>query len=253
MSFLLSGLSPDCDHIVNLPERSPEHVAIIMDGNGRWAQSHGAAVAYGHREGAEAVQRCVRGAIAHHVKFLTLYAFSSENWKRSPEEISNLTALLRFYLRHKLGELHKQGVRLQIIGEPERFGEAIFQELQSAERRTSQNTVLTLTLALSYGGRSEIMEATRRLAQSVLDGTVLLEDIDEERLAANLQTASLPDPDIIVRTSGEHRLSNFLLWQSAYAELLFLDVLWPDFRESHFGEIIDHYAGRTRRFGGRPS
>ncbi|MDF7674407.1 polyprenyl diphosphate synthase [Acetobacteraceae bacterium ESL0709] len=231
---------------------SPAHVAIIMDGNGRWARSHGASVAYGHREGAEAVQRCVRGAIAHNVKFLTLYAFSSENWKRSPEEISNLTALLRFYIRHKLAELHKQDVRLQIIGEPERFGESLYNELQSAERKTSQNRTLTLTLALSYGGRSEIVIAARKLAQSVLEGKLSLDQIEEHHMAANLQTADMPDPDIVVRTSGEHRLSNFLLWQSAYAELLFLNVLWPDFREHHFTEIIDHYAGRTRRFGGRP-
>lgn len=233
--------------------QSLSHVAIIMDGNGRWAQSHGASVAYGHWEGAEAVQRCVKAAIAHNVKFLTLYAFSSENWKRSVEEINNLRALLRFYLRHKLSELHKQGVRLKVIGDPERFGESLCGELRAAEQKTSHNKTLTLTLALSYGGRSEILGAVRRLVQSVHDGTLLPEEINEEKLVARLQTAGMPDPDIIVRTSGEHRLSNFLLWQSAYAELLFLDVLWPDFRESHFDEIVGHYSERNRRFGGRPS
>ncbi|QHI96361.1 di-trans,poly-cis-decaprenylcistransferase [Aristophania vespae] len=223
-----------------------------MDGNGRWARSRGASVAYGHREGVEAVQRCVRAAIKQGVQFLTLYAFSSENWKRSEEEIGNLTALLRFYLRHKLSELHEQNVKLQIIGEPERFGKTLNKELQEAQDKTANNKVLTLTLALSYGGRAELVKATKLLIEEVVKGQLSLDDINEQHLSNCLQTASIPDPDILVRTSGEHRLSNFLLWQSAYSELLFLDVLWPDFQENHFSEIIDHYGRRNRRFGGRP-
>lgn len=231
----------------------PVHVAMIMDGNGRWARSRNLPVAAGHRKGAEAVQDCVRSAIRQGVRYLTLYAFSSENWRRSAEEVGDLTSLLRFYLRHKLNELHEQGVRLRVIGEPERFEGALREELRRAEAKTASNTTLTLTLALSYGGRGDIVQAARRLADQVANGTLASSDITEERLDQALQTSDMPDPDLVIRTSGECRLSNFLLWQSAYAELVFMDVLWPDFGEAEFVQALSHFAGRQRRFGGRPA
>lgn len=234
-------------------EVTPRHVAIIMDGNGRWARKRGVPVAQGHKEGGEAVQRCVKAALKYGVPFLTLYAFSSENWRRSKEEVSELTSLLRFYLRHKLADLHRQGVRLRVIGEPAHFGAALCQELQRAEEKTAHNRRLTLLLALSYGGRGEIVNAARALACKVETGVLNVDDIDEAAFDASLQTHDVPDPDIIVRTSGEKRLSNFLLWQAAYAELMFLEKFWPDFQEDNFAEIITHYARRQRRFGGRPA
>ena len=230
----------------------PCHVALIMDGNGRWARARGLPVAAGHRQGAEAVQQCVRSAVQHGVRYLTLYAFSSENWRRSSEEIGDLTSLLRFYLRHKLNELHEQGVRLRVIGEPERFDSALRDELTRAEAKTLNNTTLTLTLALSYGGRADIVQAARKLAVRVANGDISASSIDEAMIDDVLQTADIPDPDLVVRTSGECRLSNFLLWQSAYAELVFLDVLWPDFGEAEFSDVMARYAVRKRRFGGRP-
>nr|WP_268235071.1 polyprenyl diphosphate synthase [Bombella mellum] len=230
----------------------PRHVAVIMDGNGRWARSRGVPVVQGHREGGEAVQRCVRAAMEHGVDYLTLYAFSSENWRRSGEEISDLTGLMQFYLRHRFRELDSQGVRLRIIGEPERFGESFCRELHRAEEQTRSNTRLTLSLALSYGSRAEIAGGVRHLAERVRAGTLNPQDIDEDMLSAALQTGDMPDPDLVVRTSGESRLSNFLLWQSAYAELVFLDVLWPDFGEKDFAEAMRRYMRRQRRFGGRP-
>lgn len=236
-----------------LPKAPLNHIAIIMDGNGRWARARNLTIAQGHREGGEAVQRCVRAAIDYGVPYLTLYAFSSENWSRSEEEVRHLTALLRFYLKHKFNELHRLGVRLRIIGEPERFGAALCQELRAAEAQTAHNASLTLLLALSYGGRAELAEAARLLARKVANGRMEPEEIDEAAMQQALQTCDVPDPDIVVRTSGEHRLSNFLLWQSAYSELLFLDVLWPDFDARHFKEIMFDYAGRKRRFGGRPA
>nr|WP_294914577.1 polyprenyl diphosphate synthase [uncultured Neokomagataea sp.] len=228
-------------------------MAIIMDGNGRWAQARGLPVVAGHRKGAEAVQRSVKLAIREGVRYLTLYAFSSENWRRPAAEIGDLTSLLRFYLRHKLDELDAQGVRLRVIGEPERFEGALYDELLRAEKRTLNNDRLTLTLALSYGGRADIVRTAQRLAQSVAQGDIVPEAIDEACFERSLQTGDMPPPDMLIRTSGERRLSNFLLWESAYAELVFLDVLWPDFGEEDFLEALNIYAGRQRRFGGRPA
>lgn len=230
----------------------PTHIAIIMDGNGRWAKKHHYSIAQGHKEGGEAVQRCVKEAIEQNIPYLTLYAFSSENWKRSEDEVGHLISLLRFYVRHKLDELHQMGVRLRIIGEIERFGKTLSKELLKAEEKTVENTKLTLVLALSYGGRAEILEASKKLIKHVLSGERAIEEIDESVFNSVLRTYDIPDPDIIVRTSGEQRLSNFLLWQSAYAELCFLDVLWPDFEQKHFMSILKEYAGRQRRFGARP-
>ncbi|MCQ8240270.1 polyprenyl diphosphate synthase [Acetobacteraceae bacterium KSS12] len=224
-----------------------------MDGNGRWAAARRLPRVAGHRAGAQAVRRCVEAAIDNKVGWLTLYAFSSENWRRPPEEIVDLTALLRHYLRSEINELHRQGVRLRVIGERERFGPQIEAELEAAERRTAGNTRLNLIIALSYGGRSEILRAARRIAEAARDGSLDPAALEEEDFARFLATAEIPDPDLVIRTSGECRLSNFLLWQSAYAELVFLDVLWPDFGSAHFGGAIAEFNRRQRRFGARPA
>jgi undecaprenyl diphosphate synthase len=222
-----------------------------MDGNGRWAEQRGLPRVTGHRAGAEAVRRALQAAVDHGVEVLTLYAFSSENWRRSSEEISDLTALMRFYLERELKTLMKEGVRLKLIGDHSAFGGELSQRLEKAVERTAANTRLTLVVALSYGSRAEIAAAARELAAKAAAGELDPGGIDETTLGAELQTADLPDLDLLIRTSGEVRLSNFLLWQAAYAELLFLDVLWPDFDEAAFTEALKVYAARERRFGGR--
>jgi undecaprenyl diphosphate synthase len=230
----------------------PAHVAVIMDGNGRWAASRRLPRIAGHREGARAVRRAIQAAMETGVSWLTLYAFSSENWRRPLGEVVDLTGLLRQYLKSELAELKENGVRLRIIGDLARFDPDIRQGLASAETETSANTRLNLTVALSYGARAEIAAAARRLAEAARDGTLDPAQIDENRVAGALATAGMPDPDMIIRTSGEQRLSNFLLWQGAYAELVFLDVLWPDFGAEHFAAALAEYARRERRFGARP-
>ena len=231
--------------------RVPRHVAIIMDGNGRWAQQRGLPRAAGHKAGAEAVRRALQAAAEQGVEVLTLYAFSSENWRRSEEEISDLTALMRFYLERELKTLDKEGVRLKLIGDHAAFGGELSERLEKAVQRTAGNTRLTLVIALSYGSRAEIAGACRRLAQKAVAGEINPAAIDEATVAAELQTADLPELDLLIRTSGEVRLSNFLLWQAAYAELLFPDTLWPDFDEQAFADALKVYAARERRFGGR--
>jgi undecaprenyl diphosphate synthase len=232
-------------------EGVPRHVAIIMDGNGRWAQSRGLPRVAGHRAGAEAVRRALQAAADQGVEVLTIYAFSSENWRRSDEEVSDLTALMRFYLERELKTLEKERVRLQLIGDYQAFGPDLAGRLEKAVERTAGNTRLTLVIALNYGSRAEIAAAARKLAQAAIAGTLSPSDIDEEAIERGLQTRDLPPLDLLIRTSGEVRLSNFLLWQAAYAELLFLDVMWPDFDEKVFAEAIEKYAVRQRRFGGR--
>ena len=232
-------------------EGVPRHVAIIMDGNGRWAQSRGLPRVAGHRAGAEAVRRALEAAADQGVEVLTIYAFSSENWRRSDEEVSDLTALMRFYLERELKTLEKERVRLQLIGDYQAFGPDLAGRLEKAVERTAGNTRLTLVIALNYGSRAEIAAAARKLAQAAIAGTLSPSDIDEEAIERGLQTRDLPPLDLLIRTSGEVRLSNFLLWQAAYAELLFLDIMWPDFDEKVFAEAIECYATRQRRFGGR--
>ena len=229
----------------------PRHVAIIMDGNGRWAERRGLPRVAGHRAGAEAVRRALQAAADHGVEVLTLYAFSSENWRRSEDEISDLTALMRFYLERELSRLLSEGVKLRLIGDYSAFGPDLVERLERAVERTSDNDRLTLVVALNYGSRSEIAGAARRLAEQSAAGALDAAEIDEARLAAELDTDGLPELDLLIRTSGEVRLSNFLLWQAAYAELLFLDLLWPDFDEAAFVGALEHFAGRQRRFGGR--
>jgi len=236
-----------------LSDRSgvPRHVAIIMDGNGRWAKQRGLPRAAGHRAGAEAVRRALQAAADHGVEVLTIYAFSSENWQRSAEEIADLTALMRFYLERELKTLEKEKVRLKLIGDYSAFGPDMVARLEKAVERTANNTQLTLVIALNYGARAEIAAAARTLAEKAAKGDIDPGDIDEAAVAAQLQTRDLPELDLLIRTSGEIRLSNFLLWQAAYAELLFLDILWPDFDEAAFVDALDRFAGRQRRFGGR--
>ncbi len=228
------------------------HVAIIMDGNGRWATARGLPRLAGHRAGVEAVRRTIRSAVEHGVGWLTLYAFSSENWRRPAGEVLDLTGLLRHFLRSEIRELHEQGVRIRVIGDRTRFDADIQADLAGAERLTAANARLTVVVALSYGARAEIVAAARAVAAEVAAGRMDAAEITEESFAARLSTPDIPDPDLIIRTSGEQRLSNFLLWQAAYAELVFLDVLWPDFGAAHFAEALAEYARRERRFGARP-
>jgi undecaprenyl diphosphate synthase len=229
----------------------PRHVAIIMDGNGRWAKQRGLPRIAGHKAGAEAVRRAMQAAVDHGVEVLTLYAFSSENWRRSAEEISDLTGLMRFYLERELATLHKEGVRLRLIGDYSAFGPELVERLERAIAHTAQNERLTLVVALNYGSRAEIAAAARTLAAKAVAGDIDPEAIDEEAVAAQLQTHGLPELDLLIRTSGEERLSNFLLWQAAYAELMFVDTLWPDFDEDEFAQALERFAARERRFGGR--
>ena len=231
--------------------RVPRHVAIIMDGNGRWAKRRGLPRAAGHRAGAEAVRRALQAAADRGVEVLTIYAFSSENWRRSDEEISDLTALMRFYLERELKTLEKEQVRLQLIGDYSAFGGELVRRLEKAVERTRNNRRLTLVIALNYGSRAELASAAQRLAISAVAGQIDPTTIDEVAVAGQLQTADLPELDLLIRTSGEVRLSNFLLWQAAYAELLFLETLWPDFTEQVFAEALEIYAARERRYGGR--
>ena len=232
--------------------RPPVHVAVIMDGNGRWAAARHLPRVAGHREGARAVRRTIEAAIDQGVAWLTLYAFSSENWRRPAGEVLDLTGLLRHYLKSEIAELRANGVRLRIIGDRARFPADIQAELATAETSTAANTRLNLNVALSYGARDEIAQAARALAIEARAGRLDPEAIDAAAVAARLSTAGMPDPDLLIRTSGEQRLSNFLLWQAAYAELVFQDVLWPDYGAAHFAAALAEFARRERRFGARP-
>jgi undecaprenyl diphosphate synthase len=229
----------------------PRHVAIIMDGNGRWAKQRGLPRVAGHRAGAEAVRRTLRAAVKHGVEVLTLYAFSSENWRRPEEEVSDLKGLLGYYLERELDELAREGVRLRLIGDYRAFGPDLAGRLERAMQRLEGNSRLTLVVALNYGSRAEIAGAARTLADRVAAGSIEPSSIDEDTLGRELQTEGLPELDLLVRTSGEVRLSNFLLWQAAYAELVFTPALWPDFGEDEFAQAISQFAARERRFGGR--
>ncbi len=229
----------------------PRHVAIIMDGNGRWAAKRGLPRAAGHRAGAEAVRTSLKAAVKAGVEVLTLYAFSSENWRRSEEEISDLKGLMGYYLERELDELARQGVQLRLIGDHEAFGPQLVGRLERAVEKTANNNRLILVVALNYGARTEIADAAKRLAAKSAAGEVDPAQIDEASFGAELATDGLPELDLLIRTSGEKRLSNFLLWQAAYAELIFTDTLWPDFDEDAFRAALDEFAGRQRRFGGR--
>lgn len=228
---------------------APRHVAIIMDGNGRWAKMRGLPRTAGHKRGAEAVRNAVTAATRLGISYLTLFGFSAENWKRPEGEVRALMGLLRLYLRNEVNELHKNNVRLKVLGDRDRLEPDIIALIEQAEQKTAENRGLTLLLALSYGGRQELLHAAKKMAEEACAGRIDLASADEEDFAAGLFTAGLPDPDLLIRTSGEQRISNFLLWQCAYSEMIFLDVLWPDFGESDLEEAVRDFIGRDRRYG----
>ncbi|MCC7260673.1 MAG: isoprenyl transferase [Alphaproteobacteria bacterium] len=227
----------------------PRHVAIIMDGNGRWARARGLPRIAGHRRGAEAAKEAIRFCASRNIPYLTIYAFSSENWKRPDTEVSELMQLLSFYLGEQVKDLHREGVCLRIIGDRSRLGATIAQKIEEAEALTRGNTRLHLNVALSYGGRQEIGGAVRQLAERVRNGEIAPEQITEATIHDALYTADIPDPDLLIRTGGEQRISNFLLWQMAYTELYFTDTLWPDFTSAHFTYALQEYQQRERRYG----
>jgi undecaprenyl diphosphate synthase len=228
----------------------PRHVAIIMDGNGRWASARGLPRVEGHRRGVEAIRRTIRAAGELGIKVITIFSFSAENWSRPATEISELMGLLRRFIRNDLAELHKSNVRVRIIGEREGLDPDIARLLVEAEELTRNNDALTLVVAFNYGARQEIARAARIIAQQVASGALKPADVTVEKIGAFLDAPDLPDPDLIIRTSGEQRLSNFLLWQSAYSELVFLPIYWPDFDRAALEAAIAEYRQRERRFGG---
>ncbi|WP_028028285.1 polyprenyl diphosphate synthase [Gemmobacter nectariphilus] len=231
-------------------KRAPQHVAIIMDGNGRWATSRGWPRLVGHRKGAERVKEIVRCAPDLGVKWLTIYAFSTENWKRSTEEVLGLMGLFSRYIEREADRLSAEGVRMRFIGDRSRLDDRLQRLMAGIETRTANNTRLNLTVAINYGGRDEIIRAGRKIACEVAEGRLDPADVTEATVSAMLDTADIPDPDLVIRTSGETRVSNFLLWQAAYAEYEFTETLWPDFSPAELERILSRFGGRDRRFGG---
>lgn len=233
-------------------QKAPRHIAIIMDGNGRWAKSRHLPKFAGHKKGADAVRGVVETCAELDVKYLTLYAFSSENWNRPVEEVNDLMGLLKIYLTKEINELHTKDIRISFIGSRDRLSKNILKLIDDAEEKTLDNKKLHLILALNYGGQEEIVNAARNIAKKVKNGSIDIEDIDENVFSKHLYTGDVPEPDLIIRTSGEQRLSNFMLWQAAYAEFVFLDILWPDFTKTELCNAIDEYYKRDRRYGARP-
>ena len=228
---------------------APLHVAIIMDGNGRWAKARGLPRTAGHKRGADALKKVVKSAGNLGVRYLTLFGFSSENWQRPETEVRDLMGLLRYYLEHDIAELVENGIRLRVIGDRSRFSPDTVALIEEAERKSAANVKMDLTMALSYGARQEILTAAKALAADCAAGKMAVDDIDEEAFAGRLFTAGTPDPDLLIRTSGEQRISNFLLWQLAYTELVFTDTLWPDFGHAELEAAIATYLSRERRYG----
>ena len=230
----------------------PHHIALIMDGNGRWAAEHGVSRARGHNQGCETLRVLMDNCRERpFIRHLTLYAFSHENWKRAPEEVNDLMTLMRHYVKREAPTLHENNVRMRFIGELDILAPDIRHDLESVAHLTANNTALTVTMAISYGARQEIAAAVRRIAEKIADGELALDAINEALIEAHLHTAGEPDPDLLIRTGGEERLSNFLLWQSAYTELHFTDTLWPDFNAADLDAAIADFSGRERRFGMR--
>ena len=227
----------------------PRHVAVIMDGNGRWAKAQGFPRLAGHQRGSEVAREIVRTAADLGVKYITLFAFSSENWRRDPDEVSGLMALLKHYLETEIETLHAEGVRLRIIGERHLLPNNILNLVEASEEKTRGNQKIEMIMALSYGSRAEMVNAARLLAQKVKEHRLSPEEITEDLFAQHLYTADVPDPDLLIRTSGEQRISNYLLWQLAYTEFVFVDKFWPDFTAQDFREAIETYSRRERRFG----
>ncbi len=230
----------------------PQHIAIIMDGNGRWARERGMSLVVGHSQGGEAIRALIKGCKSRpYIKYLTLYAFSLENWKRSINEVNDLMNLVRHFIKREAPVLTENNICMRFIGELDILSEDIRKDLAEIERISKDNTALTVSIAISYGGRQEMTTATKRIAAKVAAGTLKPEEITDETVAAHLHTAGTPDPDLIIRTGGETRLSNFLLWQSAYTELYFDPVLWPDYTPAHLDRAVEVYGSRERRYGGR--
>ncbi|MEM5473072.1 isoprenyl transferase [Hoeflea sp. AS60] len=227
----------------------PRHVAIIMDGNGRWAKARGLPRTAGHRAGVERVREAVRTAAEAEIDYLTLFAFSSENWNRPEQEVSDLMGLLRFFIRRDLAELHRENVCIKVIGCRHKIQPDIRALLNEAEDRTRGNTGITLVIAFNYGARDELVRAVRQIAEAVQSGDIDAGSISEETVSAHIDTAGIPDPDLVIRTSGEQRLSNFLLWQAAYSEFVFMPCLWPDFDRAAFHDALNEFGRRDRRFG----
>ncbi|MEE2944932.1 MAG: isoprenyl transferase [Pseudomonadota bacterium] len=235
------------------PQKGPRHVAIIMDGNGRWAQAKGRPRLFGHHAGARRVKEIVRACKPLDVKYLTIFAFSTENWKRTQSEVSGLMTLFRQYIKREMRGLKEEGVRVRFIGDRVRLDDKLLEMMDDLEEVTKDNDVVNLTIAINYGGRDEVARATKRLARDVAAGNLDPESVDEETLTRYLDTRVLPDPDLVIRTSGEARISNFLLWQSAYSEYEFIDTLWPDFSEDEFRKVVGSFGSRKRRFGAVPA
>lgn len=231
------------------PKTAPAHVAIIMDGNGRWAQQRGRPRLFGHHAGARRVREILAACPELGVKYLTIFAFSTENWKRTQIEVAGLMSLFRRYLEREANELYSSGVCVRFIGDRVRLDDKLVSLMDELELRTANNDLVHLTVALNYGGRDEVTRAAQRLAFEVAEGRLKHQDVDAETLASFLDTHVLPDPDLVIRTSGEARISNFLLWQSAYAEYEFVDTLWPDFTSTEFAKVLKNYGKRDRRFG----
>ena len=232
------------------PEKMPKHVAIIMDGNGRWATKRGLPRKAGHKAGAEALERIIYAAKELGLEHLTVYAFSTENWKRSAEEVGALMQLFRFYLKRLLKIAKKNNVRVKMIGDRTRFDSDIIEGINRLEDETAANTGMTFVIAVNYGGRDEITRAVRHMMMDCQDGKLVPEDVTEQTVASYLDTAGIPDPDLLIRTSGEIRLSNYLLWQLAYSEIYITDCLWPDFNRDELIKAIEQFNQRDRRFGG---
>ena len=235
--------------VVPVINPKPDHVAVIMDGNGRWANSQGLSRVAGHKRGVDAVKALIKSCIQHEIQYLSIFAFSSENWSRPQSEVSALMELLGNALETQTKKLNENGVRLNLLGDMSRFTDDIQLLAKNAQQATAANDKLIFNVAINYGGRWDIAQASRTLATKAVNGEIQVADITEGLLSEHLSTAGMPDPDLFIRTSGEYRISNFLLWQLAYAELYFTDVLWPDFREEHFYDAIIDYQNRERRFG----
>jgi undecaprenyl diphosphate synthase len=226
-----------------------KHIAIIMDGNSRWAKKHGLPVALGHKKGAEAARKTLIACLKLKIPYLTLYTFSSENWQRNPKEVEDLMSLLKFYLANELHLLIEQQVRVKIIGDRSLLADDILELINRCEDKTKENSRLYLQIALSYGGRDEIIEAQKKLLSDFISAKITIDQLDEKLFENYLYTNGVPDPDLLIRTSGEYRISNFLLWQLAYTELYFTKILWPDFNVTHLNRAINNYYKRERRYG----
>lgn len=251
MLNFFKGEKENIDNNINIDMGNiPKHIAIIMDGNGRWAKKRKLPRTMGHKAGVETIRRVLKEADRLGVKYMTLYAFSTENWKRPKDEVNALMKLLIQYLKQEINELHKNGVKINVLGDISRLPIECQKEIKSSVEKTKNNTGITMNIALNYGGRDEIIRATKLIVEDVLNGNINLEDINDGIFEKHLYTKDIPDPDIIIRPSGEQRLSNFLLWQCAYSEFWYSDICWPDFKEEDLRRAIYDFQNRDRRFGG---